>query len=63
MRLRHKLQRWQVPQFPRARAAHGLSFLLALRGRAPPRAWAAAWRALWNGWATRRRAQGGGGFA
>ena len=62
MRVRHKLDRWRVPQLPRVRVAHGLALLTALRGRAPPRVWAAMWRTLWNGWATSRRTQGRHGF-
>ena len=61
-RFRHKLQRWQVSLYPRHRVTRAQAFLSKLRGRVPPRVWAAAWRALWNGWATRRRMQGHGGL-
>ena len=61
-RIRHKLERWAVPQFPRVRVANAVAFLKALRGRAPPRVWATAWRTIWNGWATNRRMQGRGGL-
>ena len=57
-RVRHKLDRWVVPQWPRLRVAHAMAFLRVLGKAAPPRVWAAAWRALWNGWATARRTQG-----
>ena len=55
--VRHKMERWQVPQFPRIRVANCLTFLQVLGTRVPPRVWAATWRALWNGWATSRRTQ------
>ena len=63
MRIRHKLDRWAVPQLPRVRVANCLAFLQALRGRVPPRVWAASWRTLWNGWASSRRTQGRRGLA
>ena len=63
MRIRHKLGRWAVPQLPRVRVANCLAFLQALRGRVPPRVWAATWRTLWNGWASSRRTQGRIGLA
>ena len=62
-RLRHKFDRWRVDVWPRVRATNGLAFLRALRTRVPPRAWAAVWRALWNGWPTHRRTQGREGLA
>ncbi|CAK0830171.1 unnamed protein product, partial [Prorocentrum cordatum] len=63
VRIRHKLSRWRVPELPRIRVSRCIEFLQALRGRAPPRVWAATWRTLWNGWATSRRTQGARGLA
>ena len=62
-RARHKMERWRVDVFPRIRAINAVAFLKTLRGKVPPRAWAAVWRALWNGWATHRRTQGREGMA
>ena len=61
-RVRHKLDRWRVPEFPRVRTARGLRFLRSLSSCVPPRVWAATWRALWNGWPTARRTQGRDGL-
>ena len=57
-RIRHKLSRWRVAEFPRVRVERCMHFLQTLGPRVPPRVWAAAWRALWNGWPTNRRTQG-----
>ena len=61
-RIRWKLRRWELPGFPRTRVRQAISFLQHLRGRVPPRVWAASMRALWNAWPTRRRLQGRGGL-
>ncbi|CAK0885512.1 unnamed protein product [Prorocentrum cordatum] len=61
-RVRHKLERWAVDQYPRIRVSHGMRFLRILGKTAPPRIWAAPWRAMWNGWPTSRRTQGRSGL-
>ena len=62
-RVRHKTERWQVPVLPRRRALNCVHYLRTLGCRVPPRVWAVAWRAVWNGWATARRTRGWGGLA
>jgi len=57
-RLRHKLDRWDTGDFGRVKVARARKMLKWLGKEVPPRIWAAVWRALWNGWATRRRTQG-----
>ena len=61
-RIKHKLRHWRLPDFPRVLVRRAIAFLQHLRGRVPPRIWAAVFRALWNAWPTRRRLQGHGGL-
>jgi hypothetical protein len=56
-RLRLRLERWAIPEFPRIRAARALVVLNRLRNLAPPRVVAAIIRTLFNGWVTERRMQ------
>ena len=61
-RVRRKLDRWQVPEFPRIRVSRCLLFLRTMGSCVPPRVWAAVWRAMWNGWPTAHRTRGRGGL-
>jgi hypothetical protein len=56
-RMRHKLERWRTPQFPRVRATRAIRVLQMLAKLVPPRVVAALLRTLWNGWTTERRMQ------
>ena len=54
-RIRTKLQRWQLPLFPRVGVSWFLKMFSVLRPAVPPRVAAAMWRTAWNGWVTHRR--------
>ena len=56
-RLRHKLERWDMPLFPRLRASRALQAAQRLSKLVPPRVVAAVIRTWFNGWCTRRRFQ------
>ena len=53
--MRLKLEKWQVPLFPRLRAQRGVAMLRRLPTLVPPRVVAAVLRTLWSGWCTARR--------
>ena len=57
--LRRRLQRWQIPAFPRVRASRAAQMLARLRPLVPPRVVSAMLRTLLNGWCTKRRFQQG----
>ena len=59
-RLRGKLERWQLPLFPRLRAQRAAQIVPRLRRLVPPRVVAAVLRTWFNGWCTRRRFQQNG---
>jgi hypothetical protein len=59
-RLRHKLDRWRLPLFPRIRAMRAARVLPRLRRLVPPRVLAAVLRTWFNGWCTKRRFQSKG---
>lgn len=56
-RMRHKLERWRLPLFPRIQAARAMTVLARLRRLVPPRVTAAVLRTWYNGWCTTRRFQ------
>ena len=56
-RLRHKIQRWQLPGTARAVTDRVLKRLRALQALVPPRVHAALFSTLWNRWVTARRFQ------
>jgi hypothetical protein len=59
-RMRAKLERWDLPVFPRLRAERAVAVTARLRKLAPPRVLAAVLRTWYNGWCTKRRFQGKG---
>ena len=61
VRARHKLERWNVAEYPRIRAQRWLDGLRRLASAVPPRVLAAVWRTAWNGWMTHRRFPDGRG--
>ena len=54
-RMRKKLEKWEVPLFPRLRAQRAVVALQRLATLAPPRVGAAVLRTWWSGWCTSRR--------
>ena len=54
-RMRAKLERWEVPLFPRLRAQRAMRVLRRLSALVPPRVLAAVLRTWWSGWCTARR--------
>ena len=56
-RLRHRLERWAIPLFPRLRAIRALAVAQRLQKLVPPRVRAAIARTWMNGWCTKRRFQ------
>ena len=58
--MRHKLERWCMPLFPRLRASRAVRVMDRLHKLAPPRVASALLRTWFNGWCTRRRFQGSG---
>ena len=55
MRMRQKLEAWQMPLFPRHRATRATAMLNRLTALVAPRVSAAVLRTLWSGWCTQRR--------
>ena len=53
--MRQKLEKWEIPVFPRRRASRAIAMLQRLAKLVPPRVAAAALRTLWKGWCTARR--------
>ena len=49
-RMRAKLERWDLPLFPRLRAERAVAVTARLRKLAPPRVLAAVLRTWYNGW-------------
>ena len=56
-RLRHKLDRWDLPGLPAHNATITHQALIRLRNLVPPRVSAAVLRTIFNGWMTKRRFQ------
>ncbi len=56
-RMRHKLGRWCLGDFPGVTSSRCIKALRSLRGLVPPRVSAAVLRTMWNGWCTGRRFQ------
>ena len=54
-RMRQKLERIDMPLFPRVRASRAVAMLSRLASLGPPRVAAAVLRTLWSGWCTSRR--------
>ena len=53
--MRQKLERWDLPLFPRLRAERAVDVLRRLAALTPPRVAAAVLRTYWSGWCTARR--------
>ena len=60
LRLRAKLEKWQLPLFPRLRAMRAVKLLERLPCLVPPRVLSAILRTWFNGWCTKRRFQQNG---
>ncbi len=56
-RMRHKLDRWNLPGVPARTATRCARALQDLKDWVPPRICSAVLRTQWNGWCTRRRFQ------
>jgi hypothetical protein len=61
IRLRHKLDRWQIAVLPNTRAIRATRLLATMPKHIPPRCIAAIMRTWYNGWCTKRRFQSGPG--
>ena len=55
VRMRRKLERWDIPLFPRLRGHRAVAILCRLANLVPPRVSAAVLRTFWSGWCTSRR--------
>ena len=55
VRMRQRLEHWDLPLFPRIRAQRAVAMLQRLSAMSPPRVFAAVLRTLWSGWCTARR--------
>ena len=55
VRMRQKLERWDLPLFPRLRAERAVDVSRRLAALTPPRVAAAVLRTYWSGWCTARR--------
>ena len=55
VRMRQRLEHWDLPLYPRLRASRAVGVLRRLSRLVPPRIVAAVLRTLWSGWCTARR--------